>query len=232
MKVWIRKILYSVGVTIIFPGEHSVQGLKRYAIEFFQRQSRGILHIGASTGEEAPEYHRLNLPILWIEADPETFEGLKVRLKRFPDQKAMNLLLSDRDAEVDFFVTDNSGLSSSVHPLTSRGRQDFKIKNVQSKRLRANRLDNIKNIDFGVYDFWILDVQGHELQVLKGAELTLKHAKWILIEVSTVQFYENQSLFSEIHVWLTSRGFSLIYNINSTHKEVIYVRNITISSEK
>lgn len=224
MKICLRKILYTIGISIIFPGEHSVQGLRKYAIEFFQRQSKGILHIGASTGEEAPEYHRLNLPVLWIEADPETFEGLKVRLKRFPDQKAVNILLSDRDAEVDFFVTDNSGLSSSVHPLTSKGRQNFNIKNIQSKRLSANRMDSIKNIDFGVHDFWIIDVQGHELQVLKGAELTLKHAKWILIEISTLVFYENQSVFHEVHKWLVNQGFVLLYKPNSTHCEALYKR--------
>ena len=34
-------------------------------------QARGIIHVGANKGQEAALYHRYNLPVIWVEADPE-----------------------------------------------------------------------------------------------------------------------------------------------------------------
>ena len=54
-----------------------------------------------------------------------------------------------------------------------------------------------------------LDVQGFELEVLKGATQTLGRTDFVYCEVSFAEFYDNQPLASEIIDFLDLEGFSL-----------------------
>jgi hypothetical protein len=54
-----------------------------------------------------------------------------------------------------------------------------------------------------------LDVQGYELEVLRGGEACLRHARAVLCEVSFKVFYSGQPLFHEIVAFLAARGFTL-----------------------
>lgn len=56
-------------------------------------------------------------------------------------------------------------------------------------------------------DFIKLDVQGFELDVLHGAELTLEGALGLQVEVEFQEIYQNQPLFHEVDCFLQSRGF-------------------------
>jgi hypothetical protein len=50
----------------------------------------GILHIGAHYGQEAQEYNKKNLNVIWIEASEAPFAKLQENLKKFKKQKALN----------------------------------------------------------------------------------------------------------------------------------------------
>ena len=54
-----------------------------------------------------------------------------------------------------------------------------------------------------------LDVQGYELEVLKGAEKTLNNIDYIVIEANLEQLYTNQPSFTEINAHLNSKNFEL-----------------------
>jgi len=58
-------------------------------------------------------------------------------------------------------------------------------------------------------DLLKLDVQGYELEVLKGAPMTLQRAKAVLCEVSFVPLYEGQCLFADVVTFMSANGFSL-----------------------
>ena len=55
-----------------------------------------------------------------------------------------------------------------------------------------------------------LDVQGFELEALKGASSLLQHVDTVLTEASFVSFYDGQVLFDELHAWLKQAGFALV----------------------
>jgi FkbM family methyltransferase len=55
-----------------------------------------------------------------------------------------------------------------------------------------------------------LDVQGYELEALRGAEETLRRADSVLVECSFVEFYGGQALFGDVAAFLAERGFSLV----------------------
>jgi len=226
IKSAVNYVLSLFGISVLFPGERTLQGLRPYVFEFYQRQSTGILHIGANNGSEALSYSHLDLPVIWIEADPVIFKSLENHLTKFPKQNALNVLLSDTNGPVDFFVTSNSGFSSSVHPLSQKGKEIWEIEIRESKRLNSSRLDDLVVQNLEKFNFWVVDVQGHELQVLKGAEKSLSFANWILVEVSTESFYEDQCLFDEVDSWLESKGFYSLYQPNQAHCEILYSRRV------
>ena len=54
-----------------------------------------------------------------------------------------------------------------------------------------------------------LDVQGYELQALRGCEDLLDSFTWIYAECSFVELYAGQALADEVIAWLRDRNFSL-----------------------
>ena len=60
--------------------------------------------------------------------------------------------------------------------------------------------------------FLKIDVQGYELEVLKGT--TLKNIKYIYLEGSYVKLYSNQPLINSISKYLTSKNFKKVGRFN------------------
>ena len=60
-----------------------------------------------------------------------------------------------------------------------------------------------------------LDVQGYELEVLRGCEDLLGGFAWIYVECSFVELYGGQALADEVIAWLRDRDFRLkgIHNL-------------------
>jgi FkbM family methyltransferase len=56
-------------------------------------------------------------------------------------------------------------------------------------------------------DLLKLDVQGYELEVLKGAEKSLKRTRAILAEINLIDIHKNVPLLDEMIAWLSQRGF-------------------------
>jgi FkbM family methyltransferase len=61
-----------------------------------------------------------------------------------------------------------------------------------------------------------LDVQGFELDALRGCEALLGKFEWVYCECSFVELYTGQSLAADIIQWLSKREFRLkgIYNLS------------------
>lgn len=83
-----------------------------------------------------------------------------------------------------------------------------------------------------------LDVQGFELEVLKGAQTVLEKVDAILIEQAFDCFYENQPLFSESNHFLEEAGWRLARPIDWRREggkivegDCLYIRKGTASGE-
>jgi FkbM family methyltransferase len=63
-----------------------------------------------------------------------------------------------------------------------------------------------------------IDVQGYELQVLKGARQALKHCAYVYVESSDTVLYEGQALFDEVKAFLEGEGFELK---SRSHEDII-----------
>jgi FkbM family methyltransferase len=97
--------------------------------------------------------------------------------------------------------------ASSLLTLNRGGQVAWNFKEVEEVATPLCRLDDFrKQQDLPSPDLIKLDVQGYELEVLRGAEDSLTHAKAIIAEVSFERYYENQCLFHEIVRFLADRG--------------------------
>jgi len=226
-KQLIRRFLLHYKIKILFSSEQGVQHLREYLNEFYILQSKGVLHVGAHAGEEAEYYNSLDKKVTWVEGDPDTFIQLIENIKKFPKQNAICALLSDKNDTKSFFITSNKGFSSSLHPILP-GVSDWNVNVIAEKVLFTSKFDDLEITDLDDYDFWIIDVQGHEFEVIEGALNSLRHAKWVLIEISTKQFYDSQKVFWEVDELLNRQGFFRLHDPLSEHSDVLYMRRPSI----
>lgn len=62
-----------------------------------------------------------------------------------------------------------------------------------------------------------LDVQGFELEALRGCESLLQGFEWVYCECSYIELYSGQSLASDVIAWLSGKGFCLRGVFNSAY---------------
>lgn len=177
----------------------------------FLKNVTGVIHVGANTGQEAVLYDKYGLSVVWIEPIPEVFETLKSNIAGFTKQIAIQGLVTDiEDKEYEFNVASNYGASSSILELNLH--QDIwpeiqyerKIK-IQSKTLVSILKDN--HIDISKYDTLIMDTQGSELLVLKGAIPVIKNFTYIKTEVPDFESYKGCCQLKDIESFLSALGY-------------------------
>jgi len=104
---------------------------------------------------------------------------------------------------VDFVVLDDAGggTGSSVLPENS----DVPRHVVKLPMTTLDRL--VESTGFGAPDFIKLDVQGYEIEVLKGAARSLSTADFVLLEVSIWPYNAGGPLVAEVLAQMDQRGF-------------------------
>lgn len=113
-------------------------------------------------------------------------------------------------AEVNMHVSESadssslleiSELQNTLFPGTAESHQEKVIQ---------DRLDSFIDID-DIPETSVLkiDVQGYELEVLKGCESLLQKFRFIYVECSFMSLYQNQALAHEVISWLLERNFHL-----------------------
>ncbi len=171
----------------------------------------GVVHIGANTGQERFFYLANSICVLWVEPIPDVFQKLAHNLQNFTDQKALNYLISDIDGQqIDFHVTDNGGESSSIFQLEKHKLLWPEVKHAQTIKLLTSRLDTMiakENVDIGKYQALVIDTQGAELLVLKGAESIIQCFKYIKLEVADFESYSGNCTLEEINDFMKKHHF-------------------------
>jgi FkbM family methyltransferase len=174
---------------------------------------KGVLHIGANTGQEAPCYAALGLKAIWVEADPQLYQTLTANVARFPGQTAYQCLASDIDGlDADFHIASNGGGSSSIlKPDEYRFSKEWPgVKELGCVRLRTCRLDSLFTAQHCVLDninALVADVQGHELSVFRGLGTLLNRFEAVLSEINWAPMYEDSTKPYELEDFLVGRGF-------------------------
>ena len=168
--------------------------LSNLALSF---QPAGILDIGAHKGawaRRAAEIFR-DTPIHMVEAQPALIPDLKST--GFP--YTLCLLGAEQAAAVPFYVDPNWPTGGSVMEEVTAFKRD-------AITLSMQRLDDLQTGLKGPL-LLKLDVQGFELQVLRGAQETLKQTEVIIAEVAFLEYNEGAPLITEVIIFLHQHGF-------------------------
>jgi len=175
---------------------------------------RGVVHVGANSGQERGLYDSYRLPVLWIEPIPEVFATLQKNIASYPDQRAVQALVAAEDGvEVDFHVASNDGASSSMLEMAKHKdiwpTVDFK----RSLRMITRTLPTVvaaAGLDMTRYNGLIMDTQGSELLVLRGAVPLLQHFDFVKTEVADFESYKGCCQLSDLGPFMDEHGFDEI----------------------
>ena len=167
-----------------------------------KNQIKGVIHVGGHVGEEIPLYLAYDWDVIIFEPQKDCFD----KILNNPKVKKYNVALGPEKKLVELYIASNNESSSILAPKTHLIEHPHISFN---SKIKVDQ-DLLDNYDTKNFNFLNLDVQGYELEVLKGAEKTLSHVDYIYTEVNTKHLYENCVLLNELDEWLNSRGFKRV----------------------
>lgn len=196
----------------------------------------GIIDVGSHVGNTVKNF-RAAYPdalILAIEPVPDSFRLLAARFAEDDLVECVNAAASDFNGRAEIHVPKKQHSTASLKRPAEGGAFDFGAWDVAE--IQTERLDDIyERSSIGDALLLKIDVQGHEMGVLKGAPVVLSRTRFIVCEVSLSSLYEAQSSAGEILTFLESSGFRLHGILdqytprNST--EPLYIDMVFISND-
>lgn len=162
-----------------------------------------VFDVGAYQGDFAALCFQL-----WPETSVTCFEVLpqpsKNILKLAETQKSLQLIPCllgaeiREDVEFNLAETASSVFAEQAHPDKTKATFPMRtIDDVVERDLHGR-----------VPHFLKMDVQGYELEVLKGATHSLPSVQVVLAEVNLLDLYENVPLLGEFMSWMHERGWA------------------------
>lgn len=177
---------------------------------------RGVLHVGAHYGLELESYLACGFErVTYVEANPEVWERLEEHLDfwrhwgevmqrhyqaRPPHLEVLRAAASDQERMARLHLTECPGQSSLMAPL------DPNIKVLSDVEVATARLDDLIEPTAN-YSLLVLDIQGAELQALRGAPRLLQQVRMVVVEVNYKRRYQGCPLAPEVEDFMESCGF-------------------------
>lgn len=182
-----------------------------------------IVHIGAHKAQDYEEYVLLGATeVHWGEADPELAAELCNKFgAAFVHQ---GLYWNKSDLEIDFYQALEAQQSSAVPfsedgPITLRG----------IRRLKTVTIDQVFNEKVHQKPIMLtLDIQGAELEALRGGVQFLKSVSYVVVEISKYKnVYQTVPTEKQIDWFMQKQGFEKsIFRIGfgSSYKDQLYIK--------
>lgn len=149
-----------------------------------------VLDIGAWCGTWSAEFAPYCKKIYAIEPDRTHFECLLKNLIQFDNVELLDYAMGDTETKVS--LTDDD--FTQARRIISSG-------NLLMKTVDSFKFENV--------DLIKIDVEGFEMNVLRGAKNTLKNCKFLMIELNNnSKKYDSSN--AEIEKYLLSQGFTTL----------------------
>jgi FkbM family methyltransferase len=184
-----------------------------------------IFEVGARYGDETLQLSSIfpNSKIYSFECNPNTVNICKNKLENKENIQFIMNGLGDKNEKLPFYsyIDNNDGASSFFKRIDSETTQKL-TGYIDIKKLSNFMQEN--NIEY--IDLLCMDVQGFELNILKGAEEYLKKIKYIIMEepksIINTDFlpegihskYINSPTSKEIHDFMLENNFIEVVRIN------------------
>ena len=177
----------------------------------FLSQCRGVVHVGANSGQEAKMYNRFGLNVLWVEPIEDIVRKLKINIQKYKRQVAVRALVTDKTGiNYDFHIANNGGASSSILKFDKHKDIWPEVTFEKTIQMRSTTLPDLLEqlkLNLKAYDCLILDTQGTELLVLKGASSCLQSFRFIKVEAADFESYQGCCTDKDISDFLKEYKF-------------------------
>lgn len=218
-----NRLLQYLGLMLRYPGESFLVLRLLFTNRIYLRewlrfsdaqwlQESGIntvIDVGAYTGSLCFGIAKVipKAKIYAFEPLPENYAALQNLAKKI-DLTAFNVAVGNEEGEKTFYQNAFSA-SSSALPMEQVHVTEFPdTAEVSEITVPFWRLDDhLAEMTLEKPVLMVLDVQGFEYEVLKGAEKLLESVDIIICEISVDQLYERQASFDDIYSLLVSNGF-------------------------
>ena len=167
-----------------------------------------IIDVGAYQGDWSRMARHIypDVPIYMLEANPETEPFLSAAIREIGAADFHIALLGAQPAEAVAFHVRGTG--SSVLPENT-------ATPFSTAQLPMTTLDRVLLAakPYPAPYFLKVDVQGFELEILRGAEQVLQNTEAALLEVSLLEYNQGAPLFAEVVAFMAARHF-VVYDVS------------------
>ncbi len=172
-------------------------------------QPTGVIHIGAHQAEEMREYSDLNWGhMYWVEANPKLAQNL-IRNLNSSQNTVIECAAWDVDNLVMKFHETTDTQSSSILPLKKHSLYYPAIQTKIQYKVQARRIDCLFDSP-PPFSFANIDIQGAELQAIKGMGELIRSLDAIYSEVNREELYEGCANVKEIDEYLQQFNFERV----------------------
>jgi FkbM family methyltransferase len=197
-----------------------------------------IVEAGARYGEESIAMASIfkDAKLFSFECNPNTVEICKNKLKDVSNISFIPIGLGDKNEQLPFYsyIENNDGASSFLKRIDAERTQ------VQTGTIDIIKLsDFVSDHNISTIDLLCMDVQGYELNILKGCGDFIKNIKFVIMEepkpiintkylpVNVHSKYINSPTSQEINAFMTEHNFVEIERIkeNEIEDNVMYMNN-------
>jgi FkbM family methyltransferase len=179
----------------------------------------GAIHVGAFLGEELSQYRSLGLTnTILFEPQKKLFDI--VNSKCIIKEKVFNVALGSEEDVVGMFISDReggvfngAGASSSILAPKKHLTEHPEVTFPSKESINVKRFDKFiqeNKVDTSNHNLLNVDVQGYELEVLKGMGDELNKIQLIIAEVNRDEVYENCAMIEDIDDYARGFGFERI----------------------
>ena len=184
-----------------------------------------ILDIGANTGGWYTEAARCfpGSNIFSIEANPECEEKLKGTNPEY-----LICLLAKDNEMYDFYTTKNAK-GATGDSMYKELTYNYADENLVVIKRQGHKLDGLFEKG-SAFDLIKMDVQGAELDIIKGGLNIFRASKGAILEVALKEFNQNAPLYDEVVEYMNSINFRLaetledLYHLGEIyHKDLFFV---------
>lgn len=185
-----------------------------------------VIDVGANTGQTADLLRRFGYQgkIISIEPLKDCHEEITKKSAGDPGWIiAPRCAVGDRESMIEILVSEGSSLSSIANPTAAMSEALPKVRAVAREQVPIHRLDRLLKDEIKTVGniFLKVDAQGHDMQVLRGAEGVMKHITGVKIEMSLFPLYEGETLYLDILKYLDQKGFTprLLVDVGFSEKQ-------------